>query len=751
MPNRLSNETSPYLLQHQNNPVDWYPWGPEAFEKAAEENKPIFLSVGYSTCHWCHVMEHDSFEDQTVADFLNQNFVSVKVDREEHPDVDDVYMTAVQLGSGRGGWPMSVFLTPDKKPFFAGTYFPKEDRPVTVTGKSGQPERAVQPGFLTILNSVATQWKRDAGKLLDVAQQYALALRETREKTAPGTFRKWDHTLLEDAIRSILGDFDPQFGGFGPAPKFPPHSALELLMEYASLESAPVELREAALGASMYTLRAMALGGIHDHVGGGFHRYSTDERWLLPHFEKMLYDNALLLKNFVRASDIAGTIQPEWAQIYLRAANGIVNWLHTEMTSPDGLFHAALDADTEGEEGKFYVWTADEARAVLGDRYAAFAAAFGIQEEGNFADEATGEKSGANILHLAEEVGPEFDADLEALRQARSRRARPGLDHKGLVGWNGLMISALAEAGLLPLAERAAAAILEAEGRFGSLPHQVTLGQPRGRGLLEDYAGVVTGLIALAQARSFFEQHEESLRQNGVEASLGAPAHNWAQEAIRLLQVAVERFYDEEKGGFFATPKDEDDLFGRTKPVFDQPSPSPNALLLEALIATGDLERADKLVSHLVGWIERAPSACEALVRSALPLLPAATPTLDVPVVNPSEVVVKFGPRELAAGPDGWGTFDLEFSIPEGLHLNGNVVPARWLIPTTAEVQPLKAEIAWPEGDQYAGDLKVPVRVQLPSGSSGEEFEVRVKWQACTDSECFEPGERSVAAVLVRG
>lgn len=745
MPNRLANETSPYLLQHKDNPVDWQPWGPEAFAQAEAENKPIFLSVGYSSCHWCHVMEHESFEDPEVAKLLNERFVSIKVDREERPDVDEAYMTAVQLGSGRGGWPMSVFLTPDRKPFFAGTYFPKDDRPMTARDEKGQLRQMLQPGFLSVLKSISNQWTVAQAKLKDIGNQYADALRETREKPAPGTFRKWDHAFLEEAVRGLLAEFDPENGGFGGAPKFPPHTSLSLLMSYAARENAPMEVREAAVGAALFTLRQMCLGGLRDHVGGGFHRYATDAKWELPHFEKMLYDNALLLGNLLMAADIAQEMQPAWAQLYLEAAKGIIAWLHTEMRTPEGLFAAALDADSEGEEGKYYTWTEAELRELLGEGYEAFGKAYQVDPEGNFLDEATRERTGANHLRLLEEVGGSFGPELEVLRTARAKRERPGLDYKGLVGWNGLVIGALAEAGVIGSAEETARAILSAEQALGGLPHQVTSGKAIGDALLEDYAYVIDGFLRLAQARQFFSAHAEAL------PNLPVATHDWAAEARRLLDVAIASFYDSERGGFFATPVGHEDLFGRTKPAFDQPTPSANALLVDALLAFGDVERASQTIGYFLGLMERAPGATEALLLAAMPLLPEAVAGEEAPAIRPAgEVSVSFGPREARAESDGWGTFELRFEIPEGVHLNGNRPAARWLIPTTASVEPLEASIAWPSEEQYIGTVTIPVRLRLPEGSGGEEFQIDVRFQACTESECQEPVERRFGGVLVR-
>jgi uncharacterized protein len=720
MPNRLASETSPYLLQHQSNPVDWYPWGDEAFEKAKAEDKPVFLSVGYSSCHWCHVMEHESFEDEEVADILNRDFVSVKVDREERPDVDEAYMTAVQLSSGRGGWPMSVFMTPDRKPFFAGTYFPKNDR-------SGY------PGFMSVLNQISQMWRTQRRDVEKAAGEFAVGLEQSRTRSAPRTFTKLDENALEQTIRALASDYDPNHGGFGEKPKFPPHTSFELLFAYAGRKEAPEDLRQIALHMALDTLRRMAFGGIHDHVGGGFHRYSTDERWLLPHFEKMLYDNALLLASFSRAAKIAAHFDPHLSDLYQRTAKGIVDWAFREMRNEDGLFYSALDADSEGEEGKFYVWTQQEIANVLGDRSQAFADAYSFQPEGNFHDEATGELTGANIPHLSEDVGAQFAAELQALREAREARVRPGLDDKALIAWNGLMIAGLAEAGEVDAAGQAAERILAAREEHGALPHQITKGQPRGDAFLDGYAYFIYGLIHhdLAAGETRFESH-----------------------ARTLMDEMIQRFYDDQSGGFFMSSESHEMLFGRTKPAFDQPMPSPNAIAIRCLLHFGEYERAIQSVQELFGWMERAPGATESLWRAALPMVAPADAKPDETQVSSElkEVQVEVPTRELVAS-NGWAHGEIRLRIPEGVHINGPNPPARWLTPTLVAVEPLKAEIDYPaaKNDQYEQEVVIPFKVELPSGQSAAEFELQVTYQPCTDQECLLPVDRKFDCVVLRG
>ncbi|HEV8268257.1 MAG TPA: thioredoxin domain-containing protein [Thermoanaerobaculia bacterium] len=422
--NRLARESSPYLLQHAHNPVDWYPWGEEAFEKARREDKPVFLSIGYSSCHWCHVMERESFESDEVARLLNERFVSVKVDREERPDVDDVYMTAVQLTTGRGGWPLSAFLLPDKKPFFAGTYFPPDDR----HGRAG---------FKTLLLRLSEAFRERRDDVFAAAEEIAREVTQSANAGA-GARKALVPELLPNVTNALKRAFDEENGGFGGAPKFPPHRALAWLLDRAAEGDA--DAKEIATK----TLDAMALGGIRDHVGGGFHRYSTDERWLVPHFEKMLTDNAQLLGLYARAAALTGRA------FYRRVAEETGDYLLREMRGPEGAFYGATDADSEGEEGKFFVFTEAEIREILGDEASFFCRAYQVWPEGNYHDEATGRAVPTNILHLAKEPSSEEEARLAPLRAAlyerRKTRVPPALDDKRVAGWNALAVSGLAQA-----------------------------------------------------------------------------------------------------------------------------------------------------------------------------------------------------------------------------------------------------------------------------------------------------------------
>ncbi len=726
MPNRLANATSPYLRQHKDNPVDWMPWGDEAFERARREGKPVFLSVGYSSCHWCHVMAHESFEDDAVARKMNDGFVNVKVDREERPDVDEAYMAFIQMAVGRGGWPMSVFLTPDRKPFYGGTYWPKEDR-------------AGHPGFVRVLDSLAEAWGERRDDVEAQAEELAGELRRYFAAGSPTAEGALTPALYTTALQAQVEGFDPEKGGFGPAPKFPPHTAIELLIAHALSDFAADEERQAALAMAFVTLESMVLGGIHDHVGGGFHRYSTDADWLLPHFEKMLYDNALMLGNLARATVVAAEVDPPRAELFARAAGGIVTWLEREMTSPEGLFYSALDADSldehgHSEEGAFYVWSHDGLPPAL-------AQAFGARPEGNFRDEATGVPTGKNILHLQEDVGPKFDAELDALLAKRGERPRPALDHKAIVAWNGLMIGALAEAGLSAPAEKAARAIMEMYGFWGRLPHQVTDGKPSGDAYLDDVAAFADGLFKLADLLDTQDETTEAMMFRGY--------------AMKMAGFMIESFEDPATGAYLSTSAAHETLFGRTRSTFDQPVPSGNALALRVLVAMGETDRARRLVVALLGTMERVPTATEGLYAAAIGLvdreisepLPPGRGRGGVPVP-----IVSLLQSEIQTAPDGRATLTVVLDLPEGLHVNGPNPPARWLTPTRVEVRPLKAEVAYPaeDGLGYVGRVEIPFTVTLPKGESGADLELTVTYQPCTDTECLAPVEKTLNAVVYR-
>jgi len=585
--NRLIGEASPYLLQHAHNPVDWYAWGPEAFEKARGEDKPVFLSIGYSTCHWCHVMEAESFEDEATAVILNEHFVAIKVDREERPDVDGIYMKAVQMMTGSGGWPLSAFLTPEGKPFYGGTYFP----PKAMYGR---------PSFQQVLLAIAEAWRDKRDGLLESAQK----IEEVLQETGQGETTHLSRDALKKAFEQLAGAYDPVHGGFGAAPKFPQPSGLMMLLNYWRRTG-----NNGALKMVTKTLDKMALGGIHDHLGGGFHRYSTDGHWLVPHFEKMLYDQALLGKVYVQAYQATGR------EAYAAVARDIFDYVLRDMTDGGGGFYAAEDADSEGREGVFYVWEAAEIDKLLGkDAAKLFAAAYGVTRQGNF-------EGGHNILHivrtkdeLAKEFGrstAEIEADLDRARtrlfDERNTRQRPHRDDKIITGWNGLMISALAYGGAalgqrryVDAAEKAADFVLTTLRQDGRLMRYVRDGRVVEEGFLDDYAFLTLGLVDL------------------YEASFDA---KWLAEAQGLADQMIDLFGDKEQGGFFLAGRDDERLISRDKPSYDGAVPSGNSVAALALLKLGRLtvkERfgaeGQRVLEAFSGSLSRSPTAQTAML-----------------------------------------------------------------------------------------------------------------------------------------
>ena len=572
MPNRLAAEKSPYLRQHADNPVDWQPWGEAAFAQARAEQKPIFLSVGYSTCHWCHVMAHESFENDDVAAVLNRDFVPVKVDREERPDVDRVYMNYVQATTGHGGWPMSVWLTPDLKPFFGGTYFPPEDR-------------HGRPGFVTVLNAIARHWREQRGKLEAGAEEVVQTLRrQAADKAAAGNdqpLHKAAGDAFENAFRYFADAFDAMHGGFGGAPKFPRPSALNFLFRVAALQGSKSELGAQAVQLATFTLQKMAEGGMHDHVGGGFHRYSVDAEWFVPHFEKMLYDQAQLAVSFLEAKQATGR------EVFAWLARDIFDYVRRDLTSPGGGFYSAEDADSvvragskEHAEGAFYVWTKEVLERELGADAAFVVAHFGVGGDGNVEHDPQGEFTGKNILMQRRslavtarefQLGVETASDkllssLERLRLAREKRPRPHLDDKILTAWNGLMISAFAkgaqllgDATCLKAATRAAE-FLHAElhdAKAGRLYRSWREGRSDIPAFAEDYAALIQGLLDLYEA--------------GFEI-------RWLQWAEQLQAQMDALFWDAVAGGYFNSRADDATVILRLKEDYDGAEPSPNSL-----------------------------------------------------------------------------------------------------------------------------------------------------------------------------
>ncbi len=555
--NHLAKEKSPYLLQHADNPVDWYPWGEEAFEKARREDKPIFLSIGYATCHWCHVMEHESFEDPEVAKLLNETFVCIKVDREERPDIDAVYMTVCQMMTGSGGWPLTIMMTPDKRPFFAATYIPK-------TSRFGR------MGLMELIPRVQELWRMHRQELLQGANQIVHLLGQMQASTRQAVV---DDSLFSLAMEAFSTQYDAHYGGFGGAPKFPaPQNFLFLLRYYDRTGD------QTALEMVTHTLTQMRLGGIYDHLGFGFHRYSTDEHWLLPHFEKMLYDQAMLLWAFTETWQITHT------PLFQQTAEAIATYVLRDMTHPEGGFYSAEDADSEGEEGKFYLWTEEELRQVLSDEEAELAIrVFNIKPEGNFRDEASKRLTGKNILHLsaspdvlAEQMHislQEFNHRLQHIRQklfaVREKRVHPLKDDKILTDWNGLMIAALAYSGRVfnrpdywKAARQAAQFIEQHLLKDNRLLHRYRDGEAAIPGFLDDYAFFILGLTELYQAT--FDPH-------------------WLTLAIQLTESVTQHFVDS-TGGFFQTPDDGEQLLIRKKEYYDGAMPSGYSVMIYNLL-----------------------------------------------------------------------------------------------------------------------------------------------------------------------
>ena len=586
--NRLIHEPSPYLLQHARNPVDWFPWGDEAFGRAAAEDKPVFLSIGYATCHWCHVMERESFEDPEVAALLNEHYVSIKVDRAERPDIDHVYMTVCQMVTGSGGWPLTVILTPDGKPFFVGTYFPKQ----SVYGR---------PGMVELLPTLANAWRDEREAVLESAERATLSLQELERGLAggdPGV------ELLDEAFRSLSTDFDPVHGGFGGAPKFPTPHQLTFLMRHWKRTGDP-----RALSMVETTLQKMRHGGMYDHVGFGFHRYSTDARWMVPHFEKMLYDQALLSIAFVEAYQATGKEE------YARTAREIFEYVLRDLASPEGGFYSAEDADSEGEEGLFYLWKPDEVREVLDDDEARlFMEVHGISEAGNFAEEGTGRSTGRNIPHLArplaetaadhgvseDDLRGSIDAARKQLFGAREARVHPLKDDKILTDWNGLMIAALA-LGAQALDEPRYALAASSAADFVL----ATLRDDRGR-LLKRYRAGEAGLPAHLDDHAFLAWGLLEL----YEATFDV---RYLQEAVVLNRQMLERFWDADGGGFYLTADDGEELLVRSKEIYDGAIPSGNSVAAQVLLRlarmTGDPtleQRSAELFRAFSGALDRS-------------------------------------------------------------------------------------------------------------------------------------------------
>ncbi len=608
-PNNLINEKSPYLLQHAYNPVNWYPWGDEAFQKASEEDKPIFLSIGYSTCHWCHVMEKETFEDRKVASIMNEHFVSIKVDREERPDIDGIYMNVCQLLTGAGGWPLTIIMTSDKKPFFAGTYFPKQ-------GRFGR------IGMLELLPQIKNVWDERREDIFKSTESILTALQNPSSKTQKGTL---DESVLEKTFDEFSNRFDKEYGGFGNAPKFPTPHNLIFLLRYSKRfnDKSPIDIVEK-------TLTRMRMGGIYDHIGFGFSRYSTDREWLVPHFEKMLYDQALLTLALTDTYLLTKNI------FYKKTAGEILTYVSRDLTSPRGGFYSAEDADSEGEEGKFYLWTYEELKSLLPeDEFNFTVKVFNIKKEGNWIDSVNGGKNGTNILHLknskeklANELNilpKEFEIKFENVRQklfdVRNKRIHPYKDDKILTDWNGLMISAFARAAqvfnndnYVQTAVNAVEFILNnMYDEVGRMLHRFREKEAAIYGHIDDYAFFIQGLIDTYE--TVFEE-------------------KYLIKAIELTKHLIEHFWDEENGAFYFSADYSEKLLIRQKEIYDGAIPSGNSVAALNLLRLGRMtgstvweEKAKQILDAFSSRINTSPSV---FTQSLIALDFALGPTKEI-------------------------------------------------------------------------------------------------------------------------
>jgi uncharacterized protein YyaL (SSP411 family) len=747
--NRLAGESSPYLLLHRHNPVDWYPWGPEAIERSRREDKPIFLSVGYSTCYWCHVMERESFSDPAIAELMNREFVNVKLDREERPDLDEVYMTATQILTEQGGWPNSVFLTPALKPFYAGTYFPPENR-------------YGRPGFRQVLEDLAAAWKSRRADVEEQSAEMGRAMSHYLEERSSPSPEPPDGPVALRAFESLARRFDPKWGGFGGAPKFPTPSNLYLLLELAGDEGSAAGAEPGRMLAA--SLDQMARGGIYDQLGGGFHRYATDREWKIPHFEKMLYDNGFLLEIYAR--EHARTGDPQAARIVRETAA----WLEREMTSPEGAFWSAIDAETHGHEGAFYVWSREELQAALGEEDFAFLAPLLGFDGAPFFE------GSHYVLHLPErleevaarrrmpidELLREVDAGRGKLFAARALRERPATDDKVLTDWNGTIITGLAVAGrllgdpgLVAQAARAADFFLATlRPADGPLLHAWRGGQGKIAAYLADYAFLVRGLLALHAATG--------------EARWLAAAAELTGEQIRRLRDPM--------GGFFTAAASPDLLF-RSKDAFDGAMPAANAVavlnLIDLAARTGDL-----------GWRRQARSALSAFAElvqnhpEGVRMLALAVRRYHETGGDPEEADADYGEeragheRDAAAGSvalleheaerlvrahldlqeeaDGWRPFRLKLEIASGWHLQANPASEPYLMAT--EVRAEKGEVRnvrYPQGERFESRYSKEA-IMVYSGTVEITGEMAaggtlvLAYQACDEGRCLPPVERNL-------
>ncbi len=738
--NRLINETSPYLLLHAHNPVEWYSWDDEALTRAKKENKLIFLSVGYSTCYWCHVMEREVFSNPEIAEQMNKNFINIKIDREERPDLDEIYMTATQIMIRRGGWPNSVFLTPDLKPFYAGTYFPPTDKPN-------------RPGFPTVLDAVHEAWVTREAEVINTANEITNIIERVISTGFTSlTAKSLDRSLISTGVTHLKTTYNQAYGGFGKAPKFPSPANLEfLLREYerqSKLQTANTDA-ESLLKMVTRTLDMMAYGGIYDQIGGGFHRYSVDAKWLVPHFEKMLYDNAQLAKVYLQAYKI--TEKPQ----YRRIAEELFSFIAREMTAPDGGFYSALDAETDAEEGKYYVWTEDEIKKVLSKKdVKQFASIYGVDKGPNF--------DGKNVLYVPN--GAESEASLKTVKSAREtllaarfERERPLLDTKIIVSWNGMMIDALAygyevlgDEKYLTAASKAAEFILDKIRKpDGELWHTYTAGVAKYDGYLDDYAFLVQGLLGLSNA-------------TGEE--------RWLRSATTLTDKMIELFWDDKHGGFFFTKADAKQLIVRTKKPHDSAIPSGNAVAVNNLLMLNPSYRnyAEKTLRSFAKAMEDTPSSFMHMLfalngyLSIEDGLPVSIPELDA-----SQALVTATAKIKTRTKGNQIDVEVQVKIAAGWHINANPAGQDNLIPTTITVdkdalieinnvkypkgKSMKFEFSPESVNVYDGTFTIPLKLKQKPDTlikKGVPIILKLNYQACNDTECSLPQELNIPLKL---
>ena len=749
--NRLIHETSPYLLLHAHNPVEWYSWDDEALTRAKKENKLIFLSVGYSTCYWCHVMEREVFSNPEIAEQMNKNFINIKIDREERPDLDEIYMTATQIMIRRGGWPNSVFLTPDLKPFYAGTYFPPTDKPN-------------RPGFPTVLDAVHEAWVTREAEVINTANEITNIIERVISTGFTSlTAKSLDRSLISTGVTHLKTTYNQAYGGFGTAPKFPSPANLEfLLREYerqSKLKTANTDA-ESLLKMVTRTLDMMAYGGIYDQIGGGFHRYSVDAKWLVPHFEKMLYDNAQLAKVYLQAYKI--TEKPQ----YRRIAEELFSFIAREMTAPDGGFYSALDAETDAEEGKYYVWTEDEIKKVLSKKdVKQFASIYGVDKGPNF--------DGKNVLYVPN--GAESEASLKTVKSAREtllaarfERERPLLDTKIIVSWNGMMIDALAygyevlgDEKYLTAASKAAQFILDKIRKpDGELWHTYTAGVAKYDGYLDDYAFLVQGLLGLSNA-------------TGEE--------RWLRSATTLTDKMIELFWDDKHGGFFFTKADAKQLIVRTKKPHDSAIPSGNAVAVNNLLMLDPSYRnyAEKTLRSFAKAMEDTPSSFMHMLfalngyLSIEDGLPVSTPELDttaqekLSLGDSSQALVTATAKIKTRTKGNQIDVEVQVKIAAGWHINANPAGQDNLIPTTITVdkdalieinnvkypkgKSMKFEFSPESVNVYDGTFTIPLKLKQKPDTlikKGVPIILKLNYQACNDTECLLPQELNIPLKL---